>query len=85
MTPTTRRRGVIAAVITDHGTLPGPTCNCGYKYELGEWISLHKAQAIETALVLYAADIEPDDIPLGVRSILRLIASDDIPAKQEDK
>lgn len=59
----------MATELMYHKTKPGGTCSCGYKFRLGEWISLHRAKYAELAANLYALGNDLDDLHDAVMNV----------------
>lgn len=58
---TADRIQLIATVLIQHGTVPGPSCHCGHRYRLGASIAEHRATVLDAALTLHEAGSEDHD------------------------
>lgn len=63
----------IAAVLDQHGTVPGPRCHCGYQYRLGESIPMHRATAVSASLTLHKMGVSDDDLVQATAATLQLV------------
>lgn len=62
----------IAAVLEQHGTVPGPRCHCGYQYRLGESIPTHRAHAVHASQLLHDMGISDDDLLIATVGSLKV-------------
>lgn len=60
MTGMGSRAEAIATELQYHHTQPGAMCICGHKFKPGDWISLHRAKAVDVAIELWRVGVDID-------------------------
>jgi hypothetical protein len=60
--PQVDRINLMAHVLMQHGTVPGPACHCGHQYRPGDFIPEHRARVLDAALSLRDAGLEDHDV-----------------------
>jgi hypothetical protein len=66
------RAEAIATELQYHHTQAGATCVCGHKFKPGEWISLHRAKAVDAAIELWRLGVDIDSLHEAVVGTMKL-------------